>query len=216
MREDGLPNVPRGHVLWPDNRPLPARWTLRPFGDLATAVSRRIVVEDDSQYSILGMRWYAKGAYVKERKPGSRIKADYLYSVAAGDFIYNRLFAWKGSFGVIEDDCAEGVVSGEFPCYTTTRSEDAYFLWMVFSQPWIWQRLEQRSDGSTSTSRLRLRESRLEALYIPLPPEEERTVMVSMLREKRRIVNDGILAAREQIAALEAVSAAFIREAING
>jgi hypothetical protein len=82
--------------------------------------------------------------------------------------------------------------------------------------PWVWHHIEQRSDGSTSTSRLRLREEKLEAFLIPVPPAPVRKTMVATLRRKRQLVNDGIRAAREQIALLEATSAAIIREALNG
>ena len=42
----------------------------------------------------------AKGLYVKEEKYGSEIRAKSIFKVEAGDFVYNRLFAWKGSFAV--------------------------------------------------------------------------------------------------------------------
>src|SRR5205085_1761277 len=136
----------------------------------------------DRTYRVLGMRWYAKGAFLKDELPGSLIKAKHLFKVQQGDFVYNRLFAWKGSFAVIEEDCEGGYVSGEFPCFQTPDMSDAYYLWMLFSQPWVWGILESQSAGSTSTSRLRLREDVLSKFLIPVPSERQRREMVASLR----------------------------------
>ena len=54
----------------------------------------------DRQYNILAPDWYAKGLYTKETKYGSEIAAAKVYRVEEGDFVYNRLFAWKGSFAL--------------------------------------------------------------------------------------------------------------------
>src|SRR5664280_1087436 len=91
-------------VLWPAGRELPEGWSFTPFGKIAALTRRKEAVEPDKTYPLVGMRWYAKGPYIKERLPGTNIKASHLYKVAKGDFIYNRLFAWKGSFGVIDLD----------------------------------------------------------------------------------------------------------------
>ena len=85
------------------------------LNDVLKEVSRREEVEDKVEYSILGVKWYAEGAWLKYNKLGSDIKAKYLYKVRTGDIIYNRLFAWKGSFAVITDELDGCYVSNEFP-----------------------------------------------------------------------------------------------------
>jgi hypothetical protein len=73
-------------------------WPLFPLGEVLSPVSRPESVDPEKTYKILGAHWYAKGLYIKDTLTGSEIRADKVYKVQEGDFVYNRLFAWKGSF----------------------------------------------------------------------------------------------------------------------
>jgi type I restriction enzyme S subunit len=167
-------------------------------------------------YDLIGMRLYAKGPYIKEHLPGSAIKADHLYRVQTGAFIYNRLFAWKGSFGVVDADSSHGLVSGEFPVFKTSLPEDAYYLWFLFSQPWAWQMLENSSNGATSTSRLRLKEDDLVKFLIPLPQEHERLDLVHEVQKQLSKIAAARSAAVKQLEAVESLPLAVIRHAFSG
>jgi type I restriction enzyme S subunit len=203
-------------VLWPAGRELPEGWSFAPFDQIATLTRRKEVVEPEKIYSLIGMRWYAKGPYIKEQLPGANIKASHLYKVAKGDFIYNRLFAWKGSFGVVDLDCVNGYVSGEFPVFETATHSDAYFLWFLFSQPWAWSMLEKRSAGATSTSRLRLKEGDLGKFLIPLPSDDVRRILIDDVVCKLAQVTSARQAALQQLEAIESLTLAVIRKAFDG
>src|SRR5579885_1803765 len=94
-----------------------AVWPLISLRQILTPISRPMSVEPLKTYPLLGMHWYAQGLYIKEQKQGSQIQAGTLYQVKEGDFVYNRLFAWKGSFGIAGSDTADCYVSNEFPCF---------------------------------------------------------------------------------------------------
>lgn len=154
-------------------------WPLVPLRELLTPVSRQVPVQPDNDYELLGAHWYAKGLYMKEKKSGSRIKASTLYRVHEGDFVYNRLFAWKGSFAVVSPANHGCFVSNEFPCFDIQRERlIPGFLWYYFSREASWNDALGLSFGATPTSRNRLKEEHLLGLQIPLPP----------LQEQRRIV----------------------------
>lgn len=144
-----------------------------PIGRLLTQVKREEVLADGEEYRVLAMSWYAKGLYVKHVKTGEEIKAEKLYWVEAGDFVYNRLFAWKGSFAEVTENVAGCFVSGEFPTFEITddRVRPGY-LWAYFAQPRLWDFIESMSTGTTSTSRLRLKEARFLRFTVPLPSKE--------------------------------------------
>lgn len=203
-------------ILWPTGRDLPDRWSMVPFERVAKLVKRREAVEPERNYALLGMRWYAKGPYVKEQLPGTNIKATHVYKVAKGDFIYNRLFAWKGSFGVVDENCAHGYVSGEFPVFETAQEFDAYYLWFLFSQPWVWAMLENRSAGTTSTSRLRLKEEDLAKFVIPIPNDRDRKQLVEDVRTTFARIALAREAAVQQLEAVESLPLSVIRRAFNG
>jgi type I restriction enzyme M protein len=148
-------------------------WPRATVDDLLQQVKRQEVLLDDAEYRVLAMSWYAKGLRVKHIKRGDEIKAEKLYRVEIGDFVYNRLFAWKGSFAEVTEDVAGCFVSGEFPTFQTIddRVQPGY-LWAYFAQPKLWDFIESLSTGTTSTSRLRLKEARFVRFRVPVPPRD--------------------------------------------
>jgi type I restriction enzyme, S subunit len=154
-------------------------WPLTPLNELLAPVSRPEQLVPTRHYRLLGAHWYAEGLYIKDTKPGSEIQANQLYRVETGDFVYNRLFAWKGSFALAGIDVHGCYVSNEFPCYRVQGDAlDGRFLLHYFSRESIWHKALGLSTGGTPTSRNRLKEERLLAMTIPLPP----------IQEQRRIV----------------------------
>lgn len=150
-----------------------------PLGEILRPVSRPESVDPGMTYRILGAHWYAKGLYIKYVKHGSEIQADKVYRVEHGDFVYNRLFAWKGSFALATIENHDCYVSNEFPCFAINPDRlDGRYLWRYFNRPSTWDEALGLSSGGTPTSRNRLKEERLLAMQIPLPS----------LREQRRIV----------------------------
>ena len=159
-------------------------WPTVPLGDLVEPVERREVVKPDKIYDILGAHWYAKGLYIKATKPGSQIRAKYVYRVEKADFVYNRLFAWKGSFAVATEENSGCYVSNEFPCFVVDQEHlDSQYLWYYFSRATAWNEALGLSSGGTPTSRNRLKEARLLAMCIPLPPLEEQRRIVARIEE---------------------------------
>ncbi len=154
-------------------------WHSVQLGELLKPVSRPEMVRSDQVYRLLGAHWYAGGLYVKDRKPGAQIQAQRLYRVQAGDFVYNRLFGWKGSFAVAQEADSGCYVSGEFPCFECDRQRlEPTYLWRYFSRSAVWQEALGLSTGSTPTSRNRLKEEQLLAMAIPLPPlDEQRRIL---------------------------------------
>lgn len=152
-------------------------WPMVPLGEVLTPIIRPEIIDPSKTYRILGAHWYAKGLYVKDTRLGSQIRADKVYKVKQGDFVYNRLFAWKGSFAVATQDDHGCYVSNEFPCFTiNTKHLDPRYLLRYFSRNAVWEEALGLSSGGTPTSRNRLKEGKLLAMFIPLP---------SVLEQKR-------------------------------
>jgi type I restriction enzyme S subunit len=153
-----------------------------PFSEVLKVVSRPETLDRDKTYRILGMRWYAQGLFVREDKPGHEIQANELFRVEKDDFVYNRLFAWKGSFGIVDDNTAGGYVSGEFPCFNVfTEKADPKFIFLYLSQEPIWNEIVRISSGQTNISRLRLKVQAFLAMEIPLPPVTEQRRIVTRI-----------------------------------
>jgi type I restriction enzyme S subunit len=159
-----------------------SQWPMVRLKELLDSVSRPEPVSPEVTYRILGAHWYAHGLYTKDTITGGEIQAPKVYRVAKGDFVYNRLFAWKGSFAVATDENDGCYVSNEFPCFLVKRDRlDAHFLKYYFSRESSWTEALGLSSGGTPTSRNRLKEEAFLQLQIPLPPLSEQRRLVERI-----------------------------------
>jgi type I restriction enzyme S subunit len=166
---------------------LPTGWVMTPLGELLVQQERKRAIVATEKYVRLGVRWYAEGPFMKDAVVGSDVKGRHLFRVRSNDFIYNRLFAWKGSFGVVPEEMDGCFVSNEFPVFTAHPAKaTAEFIWRWFSLPAVWKAVENKSSGSTRTSRLRFKEEDLLKLAIPLPPLLEQQTITLVLRAVQR------------------------------
>lgn len=160
------------------------KWPLVSLGQVLTPVNRAEKVAQEATYRILGAHWYAQGLYIKDVLSGLEIRAREVYRVEKGDFVYNRLFGWKGSFAIANDENHGCYVSNEFPCFAVkTDRADGQYIWKYFSRSSIWDEVLSLSTGGTPTSRNRLKENQLLSMRIPLPPVEEQQRIVARIEE---------------------------------
>ncbi len=147
-------------------------------------VSRVERVDGGKEYRLLGIRLQGAGPFLREIKFGSEISANFLHKVAKGDFIYSRLFAWRGAFGVIGDELDGCYVSNEFPIFRPKESSlDVKFLNYWFRLRPILKLVEADCSGSTPLTRNRYKEEYFVALEIPLPPLSEQKRIVAKIEE---------------------------------
>ncbi len=190
-------------------------WPLMPLGKVLTPVSRPVPVESDTEYRLLGARWYAKGLYVKEVKLGSEIRASTLYRVEEGDFVYNRLFAWMGSFALAGKESHGCYVSNEFPCFSVDLSRvEPKFLGLYFTQQSAWTAALARSSGGTPTSRNRLKEDRFLAMPFPLPSLAEQRRIVARVEAVAGRIGEAKRLREEAACVLAALSGSIVESLI--
>lgn len=131
-------------------------------------------IDPKTSYRLLGVRWWGFGAFIREEKPGSEIKAKSLYRVSTGWIVYNRLFAFRGSFARITEDCDGCYASSEFP---TFRVKDdvadadllASYIVHCMNSPQFLTVVDQHSTGSTKTSRNRFNQTAFLNVVIEVP-----------------------------------------------
>lgn len=160
------------------------RWPKVRLAEVLRQIERPEAVDPTKAYRLLGVRWYGQGLFVREEKLGGDIAANRVYSVRSGDFIYNRLFAWKGSFAVAGPKVDGAHVSNEFPCFSAMATRlDPRFLFWYFRQERVWSEVLGLSEGATPTSRNRLKEAAFLAMEIPLPSLPEQRRLVARIEE---------------------------------
>jgi type I restriction enzyme S subunit len=111
--------------------------------------------------------------------------------VADGDFIYSRLFACRGAFGIITKELDGCYVSSEFPMFVPVPGKvDIKFLKYWFRLPSVIARVDEDCSGSTPLTRNRFKENFFRALQIPLPSLAEQHRVVARIEELAAQIED--------------------------
>jgi type I restriction enzyme, S subunit len=160
------------------------KWSKTRLVDALTPVDRGEKVDASKEYRLLGIRLEGQGPFLRETLLGTQTSAGKLFRVATGDFIYSRLFACRGAFGVITRELNGCYVSGEFPTFLPVPGKvEVEFLKYWFRLPSVVAAVDADCSGSTPLTRNRFKENFFLALEIPLPPLAEQRRVVARIEE---------------------------------
>lgn len=150
---------------------LPDGWTWRSLKSFCRPYSVKEPVVGSKVYSMVGVRWYGEGLFHRETVRGDEQSAAFLSPLRSGNFIYNRLFAWKESFAVVTDEFVGSYVSNEFPQFEVDdRVASADYLCLLFGTSQVLDTVNRASSGSAAVSRNRYKEDSFLDLRVPVPP----------------------------------------------
>jgi type I restriction enzyme, S subunit len=159
-------------------------WPTVRLGEVLTPTERGETVDAVKEYRLLGVRLDGQGPFLRESVMGTQTSATKLFRVVTGDFIYSRLFACRGAFGVISKELDGCYVSGEFPTFVPVPGRvDVEFLKYWFRLPSVIASVDEDCSGSTPLTRNRFKEQFFLALEIPLPPLAEQRRVVARIEE---------------------------------
>lgn len=161
---------------------LPDGWRSARFDEILERVDRRLTIDDAAEYSRVGVRWYGKGAFIRDRVLGDEIARKQQWIIRAGDVVYNKLFAWKGAFAVADDTVDDHLVSDKFPTYRLdTETVAPRYLAHYFRTHQLAFQAERLSKGAAAISKLTLNPPHFWDLVMPLPPFAEQQRIVAMI-----------------------------------
>ena len=176
-----------------------AAWPVVSIGELVQQVTDRITAEAETEYRMAGVRWYAGGVFHRETVLGKDMSASKVTPLVAGALIYNRLFAWKESFGVVEDDHNGLCVSNEFPQFIADRKRILpKFLYLFCTIPSTTALVNAASAGSAAVSRNRFKESEFESFKLRLPPLATQRAIVARWEDAQEKCSELLNAADEE------------------
>lgn len=175
-RRDATENVNRLLVCMAHRQDMSEEQKLRE-GWTQTTLCQVIVLRPDpvkvdtaTNYPNLGIYSFARGLFKKPPIEGMTTSADTLFRVRAGQFIYSRLFAFEGAYGIVPPELDGHFVSNEYPTFdceeTKVRPE---FLEAYFKSSEVWQRVAIGSKG-LGDRRQRVQPEQVLKLSIWLPP----------------------------------------------
>ena len=153
------------------------------FSDFAKQVKRLELLEAKKEYPLLGLRLNGKGLFHRETKPGDLISSKSLNCVKTGDFIYSRLFGWRGAFTIVPDKFNGYYVSSEFPIFKIDESQIIKeYLLEYCLLPKTLLEIESLCIGTTKASRNRFKEAKFLNMEIFLPSVQKQKEILDKLK----------------------------------
>jgi type I restriction enzyme, S subunit len=190
----------------------PDGWRVVRFDSIMRRVERKIMVDDEAEYATVGVRWYGKGAFIRERLLGADIARKQQWVIRAGDVVYNKLFAWKGSFAVASAEVDGDLVSDKFPTYALDPAQvDAAYLNYFFRIADVAIQAERLSKGAAAISKLTLNPPQFWDLTLPLPDITEQRRLVEILGKAEARISE----ARRSRSEADAEAGALVTSAIG-
>lgn len=195
---------------------LPSGWRIARFDEICDKVDRKIILDDLATYSRVGVRWYGLGAFVRDTVEGFEIKRKQQWILKKGDIVYNKLFAWRGSFAIADKPVDGHIVSDKFPTYKAdTNVLDLDYLKYYFRTPQLAKQAENLSKGAAAISKLTLNPPQFWDLEIPLPPLDEQRRIVARIEELAAKVEQAQRLRQKSVAEVEALIVSGIKKVLS-
>lgn len=154
-------------ILTHDNQAKPT-----PLHELVRLRSPDVSVRPDQDYQFAGVYCFGRGVFRGQVKRGITFAYTRLTRLRTGDFVYPKLMAWEGAFGVVPPECDGSVVSTEFPVFEIIQ--DKVFPEVLdthFGNPAVWPDISGASTG-TNVRRRRLNPQDFLSYKLPLPSRQ--------------------------------------------
>ena len=190
-------------------------WPTIRLGDVLRRADRFESKDELTEYQFAGTYSYAKGIFVADRKIGSTFGLPKIQRIKTNDFVYCKIMAWEGAFGIVPPEANDCVLSGAFVAYEIDSSRiNPKFLDYLFKVRSHWKEIGSQSTG-TNVRRQSLHPLQFEESRIPFPSLAEQQAIVArfdQLADNAQRVNEHLDAAEADAERLLAVQ---FRDAIK-
>ncbi|HOV87369.1 MAG TPA: hypothetical protein PLM79_13475 [Syntrophobacteraceae bacterium] len=183
-------------------------WPKVRLSECLQLINDTVPVQRDQEYPNFGIYSYARGLFRKRPIIGLESSATTLRRVRKGQFIYSRLFAFEGAYGIVGDEFDGFFVSNEYPTFICDEARlMPHYLLAYFSMKRVWEAVAKGSKG-LGVRRQRVQPEEILANEIPLAPIHVQRSIVSRLEtvvaKARAVVDrlDAIEADAERLLAI--------------
>lgn len=160
--------------------PYKSKFELVPLDTLLSKSGERITLDADMAYRQLTVKSKGGGIVVRNeiKKSGKDIKTRKQTMVNTGQFLFSKIDARNGAFGIVPKDLNGAVVTSEFPVFDVNNNRViSEFLLLVMTSEEMVHYIKNISQGSTNRKRLDV--STFLSIKVPLPSLEEQQKMMA-------------------------------------
>lgn len=187
-------------------------WNCRALSDVIHFVDDSHQVIPNRSYPNLGIYSFGRGLFHKSPIDGFATSATSLRRVRAGQFIYSRLFAFEGAYGMVTNEFDGAFVSAEYPTFDCDPTQiRAEFLAAYFRAAHVWKAVAAGSKG-LGNRRQRVQPEQVLAHQVWLPPMAWQDRLAEVQREVDALRQLQI----ETTAELDALLPAILDKAFKG
>ena len=169
-------------------------WPEVPLGEFLIPVREAIMIADDELYNQITVSMHGRGVRLRQTILGKAIQTKNQFEAKAGRFIYSRIDARNGAFGMVPDQLDGAVITGDFPTFdfNLAQVEPSFFEYLT-KTAWFEEMCAAPSKGVTN--RKRLKEGELLTFRVSLPPlPEQRRIVARLDKVAVRVREAGRLA----------------------
>jgi len=136
-----------------------------------------IQINDVKQYKRIRIKAYGKGVEVRDIEYGKEIKTKQQFLVKAGQFIFSKIDARNGAFGIVPVELDNAIITNSFSAYNIDRNiTNIKYLYLVVKTKYFQDLCEKVSSGTTG--RRSISDQHFINFQIPLPPLSEQNAIV--------------------------------------
>lgn len=157
-----------------------SEWPMVKLGEVISRVDETEQILKPEDETFVTLKLHGKGVVPRNIGDGKTPKSFRGFRVKLGQFIYSRIDARNGAFGIIPAELDGAVVSKDFPVYEVDSAEimPSILISICTSEHFVNQ---IRSMSNGATNRQRIKEDVLERMLIPLPPLGEQKRIAEIL-----------------------------------
>lgn len=166
-------------VLSQQKLPYKSKYALVALDTLLMQSGKRVTLDDEKTYKQLTVKTNGGGIVERNeaKKSGKEIKTRKQTLVKGGQFLFSKIDARNGAFGIVPKELDGAVVTAEFPVFTVNKKKvmPEFLLWVMTSDEMV-KYIKDVAQGSTNRKRLDV-ETFL-SIKVPLPTLDEQKVMM--------------------------------------
>ena len=186
-----------------------SEWPMVKLGNVIKVVDTTEYIEHPTEETFITLKMHGNGAVKRNIGDGKTPKPFRGFRAKAGQFIYSRIDARNGAFGLIPAELNNAVVSKDFPLYNIDEAKiiPSLLVKICTSDQFINQ-IKSLSNGATN--RQRIKEEILENLTIPLPPLDEQKRIAEVLSMMANMID----LAKSEIFKMQSLTSELLRQLI--